>query len=323
MADLLNAVNALYLYHNEEYNEVFLPKGYYKPGFIVALTAFLYVHKVEERHFDSDPDVASYLRTMAFSKALWKIEDSINRVNLGRNYSVITPLHSAEIVDDATSSINSCIRGMSNGVVSKGMSDLFHVVGELHDNVWSHGLSSGFSMAQRQKVPNTGGDDYYFEFALADSGLGFLNEMKNSKMDVKTHKEAIQWCVQKGNSTKHGDNIDEWAQSVPADLIGANPLGTSKNVRFDGNHHQGLGLAHLVALVKKYRGKLLLVTGDICFNVDSNGKEQFLDIQKEWKGVAISCRFKESKLSEDLSGSVDAELISIMEKLKGDANGNN
>lgn len=321
LADLLNAVNNLHLFHDEEYNELYLESGFYTPGYIVALTAFLHLHKVDMRGFDSHPDISGYLKAMDLSSALWGVTDySLNRCNQGSNYSIITPLHTSEIVDVATESINGCIRSLTQTNESQGINDLFHVVGELHDNVWSHGLSSGFSMAQKIRVPNSNGTDHYFEFALADHGMGFLAEMKRSKKGVTTHKEAIEWCIVEGNSTKHSDDIDDWAQTFPADLLGNNPIGDNEPMRHESNHHQGLGLAHLVKLVRKYNGKLYLISGDVCFHIDTKGKEEFLNLQKDWKGVAISCRFKESELSVEDNITPDEDILAIIKKLKGDTN---
>lgn len=324
MADLLNALNNLHLYHNEEYNDFYLPKGFYTPGYIASLTAFLNFYSIDKRGFDSDPTVSSYLSAMALSAALWDQTDySLNRCNIGKNYSIITPLHNADVVDEATSSINNCLRTMLNADDSQGASDLFHVVGELHDNVWSHGLSSGFSMAQKIKVPRSEGSDHYFEFALADSGMGFLQEMKRAKKTVNTHKEAIKWCVLEGNSTKHSDDIDDFAQSMPADFLGANPIGNEVGARMEENHHQGLGLAHLVKLVRKYRGKLYIASGDVCFHINTKGKEEFINLQNNWKGVSISCRFKESELLVEHDDIPDDSVLDIIKKLKGDSDESN
>ncbi|MDO9316599.1 MAG: hypothetical protein Q7V56_00160 [Gammaproteobacteria bacterium] len=70
-----------------------------------------------------------------------------------------------------------------------------NVVGELHDNVWSHGKSTGFSMAQKFKVPYE--EDYFIEFALADMGLGLRGEMIRAGKEVSSHEAAIEWCLKK------------------------------------------------------------------------------------------------------------------------------
>jgi len=71
-------------------------------------------------------------------------EGACERLNEGRNYASITALRNAEQVDNATTTINNCIRSLAGNNDSKGISELTKVVGELHDNVWSHGKSTGF-----------------------------------------------------------------------------------------------------------------------------------------------------------------------------------
>jgi hypothetical protein len=321
LAGLSEALRDLPLMYEEEYNSLYLAKGFYSPGYIVSLTAFVNSKKILQRNFDVHPENSGYLDAMGFNTAIWNVaSENQSRCNVGKNYSLITPLHAPEDVDEATTSINSCIRQLSGNNSSKGLSDLFHVVGELHDNVWSHGLSSGFSMAQRTKVPRSEPIDYHFEFALADQGYGFLREMKRSGFDINSHKEAIEWCIREGNSTKHSDEVDEWTQTLPNDLIGRSPYGSNVKTRTDENHHQGLGLAHLIKLVKKYKGQLYLASGDTCLHINSQGKERFLNLQNSWQGVAISCRFRESELSKEYTEVLDSSLLEIMEKLKGDSN---
>ncbi len=316
---LLCALNELSTHHDTEYNYFHLPKDFYHPGYLVAMAAYLHLHRVEKRGFDCHPEIAGYLDAMAMSSALWGSDGySQQRVNEGRNYSVITPLHSEEVVDFATTSINGCIREFTQGNNHSGITELFHVVGELHDNVWSHGLSSGFSMAQKTRVPYM--DDNYLEFSLADSGLGFLAETNRAGIGHQSHQEAISWCLVEGNSTKHGDDIDEWAQHLPNDNVGGSPFGAQVETRGDENHHQGLGLAHLVKLVRKYSGELSLASGDTCFTIDSTGQEAYHTLGNFWQGVAISCRFRESLLCQDIQEDnlePDELLNSIIEQLGG------
>lgn len=316
---LLCALRELTKHHDQEYNQFYLPNGFYHPGYLVTMTAYLHLHRIENRGFDSHPETTGYLEAMALSSALWR-SDTYNqpRTNEGRNYSVITPLHNIESVDTATASINGCIRSLTHNAQHQGVADLCHVVGELHDNVWSHGQSSGFSMAQRTKVPNE--DDHYLEFSLADCGAGFLSETNRVGMNLQSHQEAIEWCLVEGNSTKHGDDIEEWAQFLPHDNVGGSPFGAQVDTRSDDNHHQGLGLAHLVTLVRRYGGELTLASGDTCFKIDEAGRETYSSLENAWQGVAISCKFRESMLCQDLQDSElehDELLASIFERLGG------
>lgn len=299
------------------YNSLFLDVNVFSPGYLCALAAYIKFNKIEERNFDTSSDLMGYLRTLGFHKVLWDQSDLINRVNCGKNYSPLTPLIDPKEVDKANTTINDCIRHLVNNKRSNGIADLCKVVGELHDNVWSHGKSTGFSMAQRTKVPNSDGKDHFIEFALSDKGLGFLEELKRARISIDTHEDAIKWCIQEGNSSKLNNN-DGWVQRLPDDHLGEDPM-----MGFGGevpeNNHQGLGLAHLIKLIKKYKGELKLCTGDTIFMINSDGKETFKKVKNVWKGVAISCRFKESQLLEpsDKKILVDPQRKYIIDRLRG------
>ncbi len=191
------------------------------------------------------------------------------------------------------------------------------VVGELHDNVWAHGKATGFSMAQKYKVPRE--DDTYVEFALADLGLGFMGEMHRSKKECSSHQEAIEWCIQEGNSTKLHD--DPWTQRIPEDCL-RSPFGSSVPVRDSENNHQGLGLAKLVRLVNAYSGSLQIASGDALFTIDENKDTIYKRLPIQWKGVAISCRLRASALSKGSEESQDSpELSYIIKRLEDDNHG--
>ena len=305
-------------HHDTEYNSIYLDTDHFSPGYLCALAAYINLNKIKENDFDTHPNTMGYLRTLGFHKVLWSIDDSINRTNAGKSYSPLIPLIHPSEVDTANTTINSCIRNLVGQQRSEGIADLCKVVGELHDNVWSHGKSTGFSMAQRTKVPLTNGQDHFLEFALADSGLGFLEELNRARIEINNHEEAIQWCMQEGNSSKLKDSdANDWVQRLPEDHLGIDPMGCGEQI--PENNHQGLGLAHLIKLIKKYKGELLLCTGDTLFHINSEGIENINKINNEWKGVTISCRFKESELLKDTNNNilVDTQRQYIIDKLRG------
>lgn len=303
----------------KDYDSISLDRDHFTPGFLTALAAFIKTHNVPEKEFHAFEEQMSYLRTVGFHRELWQMADNINRVNCGRTYSPLTPLRDPAEVDQATTNINNCIRILLNNEKNEGIAGLLRVVGELHDNVWSHGKSTGFSMAQTIKVPYTNGSDHYIEFALADNGMGFLEELRRARIDITDHKAAIEWCIQEGNSSKLHKKDDGWTQRLPDDLIGSDPM-----MGFGGevpeNNHQGLGLAHLTKLVIDYEGELQLCTGDTLLKIDENGNRTFEKLKNEWKGVAVSCRFKMSKLRQTIKENTledsDRKHI-IMERLRG------
>jgi hypothetical protein len=102
------------------------------------------------------------------------------RINVGVNYSPLVSLNSEQVVDAATSAMQGCIRSLvSQDINIDFAAELCDVVGDLHDNVWSHAQSPGVSMAQKWNAPMVSGE-HIIEFALADSGRGFLAELRRA-----------------------------------------------------------------------------------------------------------------------------------------------
>lgn len=318
---LKDGIQGIPAFHDKEYNELDIPQYHFYPGYLTILAAYIHLHGLNERDCGLPND--RYLQAIGLHAALWG-EDRYGdaRQNVGVNYSMVTPLINVEAVDIATTSINSCIRTLAfpnGGPYPEGITDLMHVVGELHDNVWSHGRATGFSFAQKWAVPYTDRREHYIEFALADHGLGFLSELQRANIsDISTDYEAIEWCIKEGNSSKHGDATDDWSQLIPPGHVGGNVYGHSVPVREEQNNHQGLGLAHLMTLVSKYSGELFLASGSVCLVVEGS-EVRYEQLTKHWQGVALSCRFKVSNLSTDFQhDESDAELNDIMRLLGGE-----
>lgn len=311
--------------HDEEYNSYHLEKDFYSPGYLATLTAYLKHKRTTERNFDCECDKQDgYLKTLGFYNILWN-RPIPKRVSDGKTYTPITQLSSAEATDDVTASINGCLRhftGYSGGEIPDGLSQLSHVVGELLDNVWSHGFSTGFAMAQKSAVPYTHGSDHYLEFSVVDKGLGFLEETKRTGKaalhNLTTDMDALNWCIQRGNSTKHANDQDEWAQQIPPEHIGDSPYGSGIGSSYEVNHHQGLGLAHLVELVQNFHGKMIIASGNAMLTVEESGDRIETELDEPWKGVAISCKFKLSSLVQEIEEEIDEDLMAIIGRLKGD-----
>ncbi|QNH03772.1 hypothetical protein HNQ27_13655 [Pseudomonas sp. B11D7D] len=303
-----------------------LRSDYYTPGYIVVLTAHLRRYNIPKAAVTFvDARNAGYFSVMGLSKALWGEDDYRQfRGKAGCTYAPLTHLDSRDAVDDATQQINSCLREMAANSPyydyreSEAFKELMHVVGELHDNVWSHGMDRGFSAANRAKSVKKG----EIEFALADTGLGFLGELHQSgvarKYGITSDREAIEWCIQEGNSSKLAQHEDEWAQSVPEDLLGDSPYGSSVTPRrvLNGNHHQGLGLAKLLTLAKRYDAKLCIISGKAILNMDK-GVLSFAEANFPWKGVAISLTLQESKMAKAQATPASADIDDIMNQLRG------
>lgn len=300
--------------------ELALPKMYYTSGFVAVLAAFIRSQGLPSDKFRCHTEYNSgYMRAIGLSLAVWGNDDyEQRRINAGSTYAPLTHLSSRDAVDTATGQINGCLRKMATRMEYKdspAFRELLAVVGELHDNVWSHGLNSGFSTAQRRDCPENG---WVLEFALADCGMGFLNELKRAKVaGVSTDQEAIAWCIQKGNSSKLAKKEDDWAQSVPEDFYGSSPFGADVNTFVNsGNHHQGLGLAKLLALAERYAGILYLASGDAVLEF-KGGVIHFHPLSHHWQGVAISLTLKESALSVDSIEDDPDGLADFMSQLRG------
>ncbi|MFA0709694.1 hypothetical protein AB4653_28685, partial [Vibrio sp. 10N.222.48.A3] len=83
------------------------------------------------------------------------------------------------------------------------------------------------------------------------------------------------------------------------------------------NHHQGLGLAHLVRLIEQFQGTLTIASGRCLLNINEDGERVQETLPTYWKGVAISCKFKLSLLCEEINDTVDEQLLALMEQLRG------
>lgn len=151
------------------------------------------------------------------------------------------------------------------------------------------------------ETPVRYGREPVIEFAVADSGKGFLGECRRRAIpNVTDDESAIRWCLTPRNSTKDTDH-DEFAQQQPEDAIG-NPFGEGAETRrwHDGNHHQGLGLAQLMELVTAYNGQMWIATGEAALisNPRTRQDDPFGNfvVVPHWQGVSIACRLKISEL---------------------------
>lgn len=125
--------------------------------------------------------IAGYAHTIGIEHALGEQDTyQYDRKNAGNTYSPLVLLENPEMTEQATGEINSCIRRLFDkdgyGVFVRSMCEL---VGDLLDNVWSHGKSTGFSMAQRW---SNSSNRFHFEFAVSDCGYGFLRELQRAGM---------------------------------------------------------------------------------------------------------------------------------------------
>lgn len=300
----------------EQDGRVIIGYEYTTPGYWAVLAAYCREHKISygDLYF-VNPNRKSYAGAIALEHAITGTDGYLlERKNSGKNYSELVVLDNQDYTDKATSVINSCIRDIfSENGLSEFVNDLCDVVGDLHDNVWSHGKNTGLSMAQKWNDYRDN-DNQHFEFALADCGLGFLRELNRAGISANSDKEAIEWCIQEGNSSKKKKVIDDWEQRLPADITN-NPMPNIGIPVMSENHHMGLGLAKLLNLVNNYKGWLWLVSGETTLIVDENGNRQFVSTTQKWEGVALACRFNTSNVKK-YNKNNDEDIVSLMSLLE-------
>jgi hypothetical protein len=302
-----------------------IPRGHYAPGYwtLLAATGRHAGIRFEDLRFGYDQN-QGYAQALRLPTALGAADEyPYDRKNEGRNYSGLVLLESAETTDQASERVNGCIRHI---FAAKGLDqfvrDLNEVVGDLHDNVWSHGKSTGFSAAQMWRNPKKQ-DSNWFEFSLADCGMGFLRETKRAGIPgIDSDFDAISWCIQKGNTSKKTKVVDDMMQSLPPDMMG-NPMRGFAAIKESDNHHMGLGLAKLMSLVEKYRGRLWLASGDGLLYKPPTASHAIKAAPSHCRGVALAARFdtrvireilvQEAAGSAQTTDETTANLITLLE----------
>ena len=277
-------------------------EAYCSAGYWVAVAARARSRNLSVADLRIPGDRFGYAQALGIEAALNQTDSyPFGRWQCGANYSPLVVIAGRDDVDKATRDVSGCIRTMfPEPELTTFVAELCSVVGDLHDNVWSHGESTGISAAQRWAEPKTDRQHSCIEFALADCGRGFLGELNRSGVSrrhgITNHQDAIDWCLQKGHSSKKRDD-DEWAQQLPEDAMG-NPIGRDARPASDGNHHMGLGLFKLTSLVTRYGGNLWLASGDMLHLIDQSGRSSYIHCSCPWQGVALACRFSTSRVRQ-------------------------
>lgn len=268
--------------------------SYSSPGFWTAYVARARARNLHLQDLAISSDTLDYAKAIAIERALGQPDTyPHNRKRAGDNYSPLVLLESREQTDGATGEINQCIRGLfGEAQYAEFVSSICELVGDLLDNVWAHGKSTGFSMAQKWRDPP---DGFFFEFAVADCGMGFLRELQRVGMPITDDRAAIEWCIQPGNSTKKRD-VDEWEQRLPVDVMG-NPMGRFGRVVESDSHHMGLGLAKLITAVEQFHGWCWLASGNAMLYISPDGQRTYTNLPIPWQGVALACRFDSRRVA--------------------------
>ncbi|WP_155849246.1 MULTISPECIES: hypothetical protein [unclassified Alcanivorax] len=297
-------------WHVPECRSFFIPSDFCYPGMWTVVAAFMDRNKVHPSIVNYGNDgLAGYSKALGLSKALgYKDDYSYERKNEGSKYSSLVRLDHDGCAEGATSLINGWFRNQINSE-SQGVIELCKVIGELHDNVSCHCMGAGFSAGQIY----SNGKVY---FSITDSGIGLLESMKLSGKYsglASSHREALEWCLEEGNSSKMVD--DEWAQSLPADAL-HNPYPDDVETKKTQNNHQGLGLYFFSQLAEAYNGTLYVASGDAFIVIGPNGEREFRVIP-HWQGLAISCCFERDKILSNKESGGSEQLNAIIDRLTG------
>ena len=178
-------------------------------------------------------------------------------------------------IDIATASIKTLLSTyLAHGM--EVVKSLVRVIGELHDNIYSHAEGLGYSMAQvyRGSTPRV-------EVAVVDAGIGLKRSVRTVQ-PVGSDREALSLCIGKGFSTKK--EVNSWAQSLELGM--PNPFGPGITTRTSTNNHQGLGLYLLTDLIRRLDGKLWICTGNGSL-IQNGGKIHYTENRWVWQGTAI------------------------------------
>jgi len=200
----------------------------------------------------------------------------------GLTYTRLTRLVSGHEVDACNAVINNLFYEQLGKNGQEFIRVLSKVVGEMHDNVASHSRGVGFSIAQRYERR---GDDV-IQFAIVDSGVGMLRNVKAVAPVVTTDEQAIDWCLQRGNTTA-ASRGDGWEQRLPGDSV-VSPYPPTVGTITGDNHHQGLGLWHLQEIVRAAGGSFWVASGaGQCRYLAGAERPSYDALKPVWQGVAI------------------------------------
>jgi hypothetical protein len=200
----------------------------------------------------------------------------------GLTYTRLARLRSTHEVEACNAVINNLFYEQLSENGGEFIRVLSKVVGEMHDNVASHSRGIGFSCAQRYE--GRGGD--LIQFAIVDSGVGMLRNVQTVSPVVITDEQAIDWCLQRGNTTAAGKG-DGWEQRLPEDSL-YSPYPPTVGTITGDNHHQGLGLWHLQEIVRAAGGSFWVASGaGQCRYLAGAVGPSYDCLKPVWQGVAI------------------------------------
>lgn len=201
----------------------------------------------------------------------------------GLTYCQVAKLMNPAEVETCNTKIGSFLRTQLRGCANRRLINATcGVVGELHDNIASHADGCGFSAAQMYR-----GRERVIRIGIADCGYGLNGSVQRSGRSM-TDLEAIEWCLQRGNTTARKASSSEdvfGPQRLPEDCL-SSPYPDHVETTSNASHHMGEGLYRLTELVAKTGGNTLVWSGSAQILYSSESRiPKNTDVH--WLGTAI------------------------------------
>lgn len=299
MFELELRLNSLYEALN---NHTLIHLSFVNPFDTAMLAAFIKKNSISKELIVPDDNVDSYLNTIDFYRLVWNEPRSNKQWAVGRTYCPLIELSSPAQTDIATTTISNILERRCG----EDAYSVIDVIGELIDNVWSHGKALGYAVAQ------VSGDD--IKFSVVDIGKGFKNVLQEANISgIKSDIDAINWSIQKGHTSKGQE--DEWAQCLPFDSY-ENPFSSGVPIKEEENHHEGLGLYKLVDLVQKTKGNLSILSGQGLKFISAE-REFDSELKNHWQGVVIYCTLNIRNIKNALQNSDASDIDAILKEILG------
>lgn len=299
MFELELRLNSLYEALN---NRTLIHLSFVNPFDTAMLAAFIKKNSISKELIVPDDNVDSYLNTIDFYNLVWNEPRTNKQWTVGRSYCPLIELSSPEHTDTATTIIGNILERRCG----EDAYSVIDVIGELIDNVWSHGKALGYAVAQ------VSGDD--IKFSVVDIGKGFKNVLQEANISgINSDIDAINWSIQKGHTSKGQE--DEWAQFLPFDSY-ENPFSSGVPIKEEENHHEGLGLYKLVDLVQKTKGNLSILSGQGLKFISAE-REFDSELKNHWQGVVIYCTLNIRNIKNALQNSDASDIDAILKEILG------
>ena len=105
------------------------------------------------------------------------------------------------------------------------------------------------------------------QFAIADKGCGFLENIQAKYPNITTEEDAILKAMERA-------------------------VTASKNIVYGQTRNMGYGLYTLETILNATHGKMIIISNDKMMKLE-NGKKSVLDLSTNWEGVVVAFEFLE------------------------------